>query len=524
MTKNTETQVQKGHSVAHQQTSSIIDSSKQQSPKQQSSYARLVARIKEAGILNSVQELLAWDEEVTMPSAGIHRRSLEKGVIAALHHRLATDDTIGILLAQASQEILSPEQQAMVREIAFDYTRFKNVPEALVKEIEEVATLATEVWKVARKHNDFQHFAPYLERLIDLKRKEATAIDPSRDPYAVLVEGYESGMSVAEMKEHFTAIKKVLVPLIATIQKRPVISTAVIKKTIAPSVQMEFNKKVAEYIGYDFSKGRIDIAVHPFSACWGRITTRFTDDYANSIGSTMHEAGHAFYDQGLLHEHMGTPLGEARSLSIHESQSRLWENHVGKSRAFWQGLFPKLQQAYGLKGSSVDEFYRAINVVQPGLIRVNADEVTYTLHVILRFELEEELLAGRLKVKDLPSEWNRRMKEYLGVTVPSDSDGVLQDTHWASGLIGYFPTYTLGSMIAAQLFVAARTEYPMLEQEFAAGNVTTLHRWLQKNIWDHGRRYSTKELVQRATGDEPNPRAYLTYLQKKYGELYGIND
>lgn len=485
------------------------------------SYTKLVELVKEAGILASISELLDWDEEVTMPSGAMQRKALEKGVNAALSHRLFTSSEIGKLLDSLKKAKLNDEQQAMVDEISFDYYRAKNVPESLVKEQEEVSTIAVNAWKKARKEKNFSLFAPHLKKIIELKRQEAKFTDSKKDPYEVLVEDYESGISISEMSEIFNEIKKELVPLISKIKKAGEIETKILDKKIPESIQQKFSQEILKYIRFDFSKGRLDIAAHPFTNYW-RITTRYNEGFSNAIGGTIHEAGHAFYEHNLPFEHFGTPLGQSRSLSIHESQSRLWENHIGKSRAFWNGCFPKLKKAYKLGEVSKEDFYRSINAVHPGFIRVNADEVTYTMHIILRFELEKALISGELEVKDLPKVWNEKMKQYLGVNVPNDSQGVLQDIHWSSNLIGYFPTYTLGSMISAQLFEAMSRDINGLEQKIEAGKFDELHAWLQDNIHRHGRRYSTKELVKRATGENPNPKAYIKYLNAKFGEIYGF--
>lgn len=483
-------------------------------------YQKLVELVKEAGIHESIAELLDWDEEVTMPAGAIERKALEKGVHAAVSHRLATSDEIGKLIKAVERKKLNAEQQAMVREIKFDYDRAINVPEELVKEMAETSTRAVEAWQKARKNNDFPLFKPHLKKIIDLKKKEAAAIDATKNPYDVLVEEYESGISTAEMANIFDEIKQELVPIIARISKAKQVNTRILGKQIPEQAQREFSLELLKYIGFDFSKGRLDVAEHPFTGYW-RITTRYTDGFAGTIGSTIHEVGHAFYEHNLPFEHFGTPLGESRSLSVHESQSRLWENHIGKSKAFWQGMFPKLKKAYGLK-TSLDEFYKAINCVQPGFIRVNADEVTYTMHIILRFELERALIEGRISVDDIPSVWKNKMRGYLGIDVPNDREGALQDIHWPSGLIGYFPTYSLGNVLAAQLFEAMTRDIDGLEEKISRGEFAELHSWLKDKIHSKGRRYPTKELIKMATGEEPNPRAYLRYLHNKFGEIYNL--
>ncbi len=302
-------------------------------------YSQLVEHIKEAGILSSVQELLGWDEETMMPTGQTQLRAIEKGTLAAVSHKLSTSDTIGKLLQQTKKEKLNNEQKAMVREIEFDYLRDKNVPATLVKELKETATHATEAWKKSRKENKFATFAPHLKKIIELKKQKAKAIDGKRNPYEVLFEEYESGITIQEASKMFQTIKKRLVPLIEKIKKTE-ISKEILYKKIPQETQFKFCKELAEYIGFDFNKGRLDISAHPFSAAW-RITTRFEDNITASILSTAHEAGHALYEHNLPFEHIGTPLGQYRSLSIHESQSRLWENHICRSKEFWKGAFQK---------------------------------------------------------------------------------------------------------------------------------------------------------------------------------------
>lgn len=485
-------------------------------------YEQLITLVKDAGILASVGEVLEWDEEVVMPPAAIDQRALQKGMIAAISHRLFTTPEIGRLIREVKQQKLTDEQQAMVREIEFDYQRATKVPETLVKEQEEVTTIAQEKWKQARADNNFTAFAPHLNKIIELKKQEAAAIDPTRNPYEVLVEEYESGIPIDEIRSIFSTIKEGLVPLITKISKAPKIDASFLQRNIPIAAQKRFSKFLARYISYDFTKGRLDESTHPFTSCYGRITTRYTDGFTGTIGSTIHEAGHGKYEHGLPFEHFGTPFGESRSLSIHESQSRFWENQVGKSFAFWKGLFPRLKKAYKLQDIDQETFYKAINIVQPGLIRVNADEVTYTMHIILRFEIEEALISGKLSVNELSKVWNKKMKDYLGIDVPDDTHGVLQDIHWSAGLIGYFPTYTLGSMIATQLFEAATRDIAGLEEKMAFGDFQQLYAWMHDKIYQHGRRYTTKELIKLATGEEPNSRTYLAYLEKKFGEIYNI--
>lgn len=486
-------------------------------------YNKLVELVKDAGIIGSVRELLEWDELVTMPPGTVERRGLQKAALAAHHHKLATSDKIGELISKAESERLNDEQKAMVREIKFDYEREKKVPEQLVKELQITTTQANEAWEKAREKNDFASFAPHLKKIIELEKQKAKAINPEKKPYEVLVEDYESGISLDEMRKIFGEIKKQLVPLIEKISKAKQHEDKMLHEKVPLVKQKTFNEMLAKYIGYDFTKGRLDESTHPFTGFDSRITTRYTDSGVHmAMLSTIHEAGHGKYEQGLAEEHFGTPLGQARSMSVHESQSRLWENHVGKSMAFWKGMFAKLQKEYKMQNVSLEQFYQAINKVTPNLIRVDSDEVTYTMHIILRFELEEALIDGKIQVEDLPKEWNKRIKEYLHIDVPDDAHGVLQDIHWSAALIGYFPTYALGSLMAAQIFETAKKSISGLEQKIEAGDFKELNKFLAEKIHKPGRRHTTKELIKLATGEEPNTQAYINYLQNKFGQLYGL--
>ncbi len=489
-------------------------------------YTELIKRIRAPHILGSVGGLLSWDQEVMMPAGGADHRAEQSSVVASLGHELFTSKRIGTLLKKLETAVLDEDQRAVVREVKRDYERAVKVPQSLVEELARVESKAQVVWIDAKAKSDFSLFAPYLERIVDLKRQYAKAIDPAADPYEVLFQDYEAHMPLAQASANLRDIRDALVPLIKRISMMPQPDTKVLRADIPDDVQLAFNKKVAGAIGYDFSKGRLDISAHPFTTDAGdvRITTRFTDGPVKSLLSTIHESGHAMYEQGLPEEHYGTPLCSAGSLSIHESQSRLWENHVGRARPFWKHFLPIMQKAYApaLAGLGLDTAVRAMNVVKPGLIRVNADEATYNLHIILRFELEKELIGGRLAVRDLPAAWNAKMQELLGITPADDAQGVLQDVHWSCGLFGYFPTYSMGSMIAAQLYAKAKKDMPDLESRFERGDFSSMLAWLRRNIHAHGRKYPTDELVRRATGSEPRSDEYIAYLTEKFSALYGF--
>ncbi len=484
-------------------------------------YLELISLVRKAGILGGINELLSWDQEVMMPKGANTVRSMEMGVIAEVSHDIGTQDKIGLLISQINETKLSTKEIVTLREIKEDYERAKKVPSSLVKEAAELYANAMEVWRKARETNTYSLFAPWLEKIIDINKRYAQAINPNEDSYAILFYDYEKGLTLDEVRAFFKTLKAELVPLIHKIGTQAKVDTKILSKKIPVETQMKFNHYLAELIGYDFSKGRLDVSTHPFTAGYGRITTRFDEGWLPSILSTLHESGHGMYEHNLPISDYGLPAGTARSLGVHESQSRFFENHIGRSKQFWKTLFPKLQKEYGLD-VSFEVFYRLINIVEPGFIRVNADELTYSMHVILRFEIEQDLLHGVLSVNDLPKAWNAKMKEYLGVVPPTDSLGCLQDMHWASGGVGYFATYAIGSMISAQLFAAAKRAIPKLEQQIEKHNFKELHAFLKTNIHSKGCLYSTKELILKATGKEPGPDDYVSYLKQKFEELYSL--
>ena len=487
-------------------------------------YGELIKYVKDAGVLASVGELLGWDYEVTMPRGASSLREMEMSLVASLRHKMLTDPRIGELLAKIDAGSLSEPEQANVREIRRNYDRALRIPVSLVEKSASLSIRAHEAWQKARATNDFPLFLPFLEQFVEIKRAMALAIGGKEEPYQTLLSEYEPDIRLAELEVFFKEIERSIVPLVEAIAKREVPDTGILKRHVGISKQMKYNRGLAQRLGYDFKKGRLDTAVHPFTGCFGRITTRFTDGWAGTISSTVHESGHGMYEHNLPEEHFGTPLGSYRSLGVHESQSRLWENHVGKSLAFWRGEYPRLRKAYApiLDDLSPEAFYRLINVVAPGFIRVNADELTYSLHIALRFEIEKALVCGSLRAKDVPEAWNEGMRRSLGIVPPSDALGCLQDSHWTDGSFGYFPTYTYGSAIAAQLMEAATRSIPSLENEIGSVEVAELNVWLKENIHRHGCRYSTEELVTRATGDVPNPRAYIDYLNRKFRALYSV--
>ncbi len=494
------------------------------------SYSELIAVVKEANILSSIEGLLDWDSETVMPEKGLAARAEQLSLMAALAHARRTDPRIGDWLARLEGKAADESQAANLREIRRGYDRAVKIPAELVRKIAHASTLAKDAWGKARAEKNFPAFAPHLSTLLDLKRQVAGAIGYAAEPYDALLDEYEPGMTTAQVADVFGALRGPLADFVKRLQnapKRP--DPAVLHRRFDRAAQERFARRMAEVVGFDFAAGRLDVSKHPF--CSGsfpgdiRLTTRYYEDFFSpSVFGVLHEAGHGLYEQGLPVEHAFTPLGQPVSLGIHESQSRMWENFVGRSRAFWEKFYPEVQAAFAesLRDVSLDQFHAAINVVQPSFIRVEADEVTYNLHIIVRFEMERGLVSGKLAVKDVPEAWNARMKEFLGITPPDDAQGCLQDIHWSMGAFGYFPTYALGNLYAAQLFDAAKKAIPDLDGNIRAGRLRPLLDWLRENVHRHGQRFRAADLIQRVTGKPPSIEPFLAYVREKFFPVYGL--
>ena len=492
-------------------------------------YTALLDEIKRYNAVESATEVLSWDQQVMMPEGGTPARSTQLSTLSSISHDLLVDEDIGRYLEELDDASLTPEQQAVVREIRREYVRAARVPRDLIEEISTATTEALGAWESAREHDAFEEFAPHLERLVELKRQYAEHIDPDADHYAVLFAEYEPCLSLSKTADILDELQETLVPLIEDIRAADAdLATDAFEGTFDTDSQESFSREVLTTLGYDFDRGRLDTSTHPFTSgnqFDARITTRFDEsDPLGAITSTIHEFGHAYYTLGLPDDAFGTPLGSHRDLSVHESQSRLWENHVGRSAAFWELLLPKLQEAFPQTSElSAREAYEAANQVHDeNLIRVEADELTYHLHIIVRFQIERELISGDLAVDDVPDRWNRLYEEYLGITPPSDALGCLQDIHWSHGNFGYFPTYSLGSVMAAQLSAAADRELDDLDGDIRAGDFDALGEWLRTNIHQHGRRYETDALVEHATGEPLSADAFTEYVTEKYSALYDL--
>lgn len=504
--------------------------------KPSSEIEKLSERLREVTYLGTAIAVLQWDQEVTMPKNGANARATTISLLAGLVHRkfleIDHDGLLSELAKKLEAEKLSQNETTIVRETCRSFVRAKKLPEIFVKDLAQLSSKSQSVWAEAREENNFAKFAPYLAQMIGKKREEAELVGYTNSPYDGLLDSYEPGMTTSEIERIFSDLKSFLVPFIAHIRKSK-LSNSARTHTNATSAsfpiekQIEFSKKIAERMGYNFDSGRIDASVHPFTTSFHpadvRITTRYNPkNILESIFPTLHEGGHALYEQGLPAKHFGTPLADAVSLGIHESQSRLWENMVGKSLPFWKHWYPKLQREFpGAFTASLRDFYTSVNTVRSTLVRVEADEVTYNLHIIIRFELEKALIEGTIAVKDLPKLWNERYKEYFGISPKTDKEGVLQDVHWSTGYFGYFPTYTLGNLYSAQFWNTARKQIPQLEQKISRGDMKTLRKWLQKNIHVHGKRYSAEALALEVTGEKLNPIYFSEYLKDKYTEICG---
>jgi carboxypeptidase Taq len=492
-----------------------------------SAYADLERRLREVHSLNKAASLLEWDHQVCMPPGGGPARGEQTSLLRRLAHEKLIDPEVGRLIDSLKDDRSQTKEAALVRWARREHDFKRKLPAELVQEISAHASHSHDVWVQARAQSDFALFLPELEKMLELKRRQAEILALGDDPYDSWLIEFEPDMKTADLAAILSEVKAGLVPLVkAVCASKHQVDDSALRRPFDEEKQRAFAAEMAAAIGFDFSRGRLDLAAHPFCSGFSsgdvRITTRFRDDYPlSSLFSALHEAGHGIYDQNLGADLHGTPLCEGSGMGMHESQSRLWENVIGRSLGFWKKHYPRLLEMNpALRGLDLESFYRAINKVEASFIRVEADELTYGLHVLLRFELERDLLAQRLKARDLPEAWNAKMKEYLGITPPDDRRGVLQDVHWAEGLLGYFPTYVLGNVISLQLYEAALAARPEISAGIGRGDFSPLKGWLTENIHRHGRKFSASELVQRATGRPIDAKPYLTYLRAKYSEIY----
>ena len=477
--------------------------------------------------LSAAAHVLEWDQETYMPHGAAEARAHQIATLRQLAHEHFTSSEMGDLLDEALHSLNGVDpldnDAAIVRIAKRDYDRKKKLPADLVAEMARTVSQAKQAWKEARETNTFATFEPLLKRLVKLNIQKAEAMGYEDQVYDALLDEYEPGMRTAEVDAIFRGLRQELVPIVQQIQEQPKPDNGFLFEHFDAQKQWDFGLKVIRDFGYDFERGRQDRSAHPFTTSFAisdvRLTTRIQENYfPTGLFGTLHEAGHGLYEQGVDRAFERTPVAEGTSLGMHESQSRLWENLVGRSYPFWQHYYPTLQSTFPerLKDIPLDAFYKAINRVEPSLIRVEADEVTYNLHIMLRFELELALISGDLKVADLPAAWNDRMNDYLGLTPETDSDGVLQDIHWSLGIFGYFPTYALGNLMSTQLFNQARQDLGNLDAQIAAGEFTPLLSWLRTHIHQHGRKRYATDLLRQTTGTSLSPDSWLGYIRNKY--------
>lgn len=490
-------------------------------------------KLKDVTNLHNASAVLGWDQQTYMPSGGAAARAEQLASLDRLAHDLFTTDEIGELLTDLEQAGFDydSDEASLLRVVRREYDKARKLPPKLVEEMSRTFSLGQQIWTKARQAKDFSQFRDTLAKIVDLNIQVAEAYGYQDNIYDPLLDQFEPGMKTTDVAAVFDELKAELVPLVQAIsENQDAVDDSLLKQPFDEADQWDFGLLPLKAIGFDLERGRQDKSVHPFTTSFSvndvRITTRVEKDtFPSSLFSTLHEGGHALYEQNSDPALDGTMLAGGTSLGVHESQSRLWENILGRSREFWQFYFPQLQEFFPaqLERANLDDFYRAINKAEPSFIRVEADEVTYNLHIFLRFELEQELLNNRLSVADLPAAWNAKMEAYLNLTPPNDALGVLQDIHWSGGMMGYFPTYTLGNVLSLQFYSQTLKDIPTLPEQFAQGQFGALLDWFRQNIHRHGRKYTANELIRRVTGaDGIKAGPYLAYIKSKFGEIYGI--
>lgn len=486
---------------------------------------RLRAIVGEIADLRHAEQVLGWDSRVFMPHDGAAARADASSTLTRMIHERSVGDELGAVLEELAglEGDLDPDSDdaALIRVTRRDRDRLRRVPSDLAAEMSHSSGIAVAAWDEAKAASDFGLFRPHLERQLELKHRYIECFPATDDPFDVLIEDYEEGMTAARVAAVFDELRDGLVPLVARLSERDV-DDAFLAGPFPVAAQQEAGRRVLDAFGWTESDWRVDETPHPFAANPGRGDIRLTTHYdgatLHSLFATMHEFGHGVYEWKVAPELARTPLEMGTSSAIHESQSRTWENLVGRSPGFWRWFYPELQSIFPevLGGVGRDDFVAAVNAVRPGPIRIDADEVTYGLHIILRFEIERELLAGTLAVPDLPEAWNARVRDYLGIEVEDDAHGVLQDMHWSIGLVGYFPTYQLGNVISVQIWERAQADLGDLDEQFARGEFGPLREWLTEHVYRHGRKFQPQDLLRRITGGEIDARPYLAYLERKF--------
>ena len=492
-----------------------------------SSIGALKERLYDINALSSAVGIMSWDQQTYMPRGGAEARAEHLGILSRLAHEQFTADETGKLIDQSAGSA-DGDDSALVRRVKRDFDLATKIPSELVAEKSRLSTLAHEEWIQARANNDFKSFAPTLERMFEIARQEAKYLGYTDHMYDALLDQYEEGATAADVRAMFDTLKGPLSRLVREIAQAPAPDDSALFGDWDEGAQRGFTEMLIKAIGFDMDRGRQDTAAHPFCAGWSvgdvRLTTRFKRYLGSAIFGSLHEAGHGMYEQGSPAAWDRTPLAGGVSLGFHESQSRLWENIVGRSKAFWSHFLPPLQKAFpAIGGYSIDSFYKAINKVQPSFIRVEADEVTYNLHVLVRFELECAILTGDLSIADLPEAWNSKYEAYLGIRPTTDSEGCLQDVHWSGAMIGYFPTYSMGNLLSYQIWHALQKDIPDVDDLLSRGECAPVLEWLRTKIYRVGRKFPPKELVLQVTGKPMGAEDYLEGLTNKYKDIYTLS-
>jgi len=502
-------------------------------------YDKLLEKAKGITTLQTITSIVSWDMETKMPPKGITLRSQQLAMLSQIEHKMSTDPEVGTLIEKIKKhpkyDALDTVQKRNVYLVKKTYDEQTKLPEKLVVETARQQAIAIDTWKKAKAAKNFPMFKPELEKLTNLRKEAAEILMKVKEtptPYDALIDIFEPKMTAEAISKIFNDLKKGLISIIKkceTAPKQP--DASFLKRKVPIDVQRRVSNSLVKFIEYDVESkeagGRIDETEHPFSTGYYddvRITTHYYEDkFASALFSVLHEGGHAIYEQNLNREWIFQPVGTSCSLGFHESQSRFVENIVGRSREFWIHYFPKLKELTGniLSNVDLDTFVFAINQVKPSKIRVEADEVTYCLHIIIRFEIERELMAGKIKVTELPGIWNQKYRDYLGLDIENDSEGVMQDTHWASGLYGYFPTYALGNIYSGQILIRMEKDIPNWRNQIAKGNFHSVKQWLTENVYRYGNLYDPADLIKKVAGEEINAKHYLSYLNDKYSKLYG---
>ena len=496
-------------------------------------FKQLKNLLAEISDLVAASALMGWDQQVNMAPGAAEDRGAQISTLERIIHIKATSQELGGLITDLEGEVqkldADSDNARLVKVARRDYDKRTKVPTEYVAEMARVSSVAQTVWEKAKKESNFSLFQPHLEKLVGLRRQYADFFAPYTHIYDPLLDDFEPGLKTADVKSIFDGLRPKQVALIQAISQKPQMDSSFLKLNYPEKGQLDFGREVITSFGYDWDHGRQDKSVHPFTTGFGlndvRITTRVNQDYLNpALFGTMHECGHAMYEQGIDKKYNRTSLAGGASMAVHESQSRMWENLVGRSLAFWKHFYPRLQKFFPSQLGSIDldTFYKGVNIVEPSMIRVEADEATYNLHIMLRLELEIALMEGGLSVSDLPAAWNTKFNEYLGTTPRNDAEGVLQDVHWSFGGFGYFPTYALGNLVASQLWESMYKELPDVEQQIERGEFQGLLDWLRKNVHQYGAKYEPQELVQKVTGSKISPEPYIRYLEDKFGSIYGL--